>query len=85
MLRPPIPLERLVPLPLVVGLAAAETLAPLVAPPVRVKWPNDLWIEGRKVGGILVESVVRGAAVSAVVGVGINVMTRAFPEDEAFL
>lgn len=58
------------PLPLVVGLACAEaveSLAPELV--VGIKWPNDLQIGGRKVGGILCEGVDRGT----VVGVGINV------------
>lgn len=58
------------PLPLIVGLACAqaiESLAPEVA--VGIKWPNDLQIRGRKVGGILCEGVEGGTAV----GVGINV------------
>ena len=45
-------------------------------PPVRIKWPNDLWLEGRKLGGILIEQDV----VRATVGIGINVLQRAFPE-----
>jgi BirA family biotin operon repressor/biotin-[acetyl-CoA-carboxylase] ligase len=40
----------------------------------RIKWPNDLLIEGRKVCGVLIESVIEGDRVShALVGVGINV------------
>jgi len=46
------------------GVAAAEACGP----PVRLKWPNDLLLEGRKVGGILVE----GRSERAVIGVGIN-------------
>lgn len=58
------------PLPLVVGLACAqamESLAPEVE--VGIKWPNDLQIRGRKVGGILCE----GVDGHTVVGVGINI------------
>jgi BirA family transcriptional regulator, biotin operon repressor / biotin---[acetyl-CoA-carboxylase] ligase len=60
-----------------VGLAAA--LAALqacrhVVPAVSLKWPNDLVVDGRKVGGLLVETVVRGdRADAAVIGIGINV------------
>jgi BirA family biotin operon repressor/biotin-[acetyl-CoA-carboxylase] ligase len=43
---------------------------------VRPKWPNDLFLGGRKVGGMLVE-VSRGEATHAVVGVGLNVTSRA--------
>jgi BirA family biotin operon repressor/biotin-[acetyl-CoA-carboxylase] ligase len=45
-------------------------------PEVRIKWPNDLWIDGRKLGGILIEQ----DAVRATVGIGINVSQRSFPE-----
>ncbi|HUL39980.1 MAG TPA: biotin--[acetyl-CoA-carboxylase] ligase [Methanomassiliicoccales archaeon] len=41
---------------------------------VRIKWPNDLFLNGRKVGGILVEGVSKGAAIEfVVIGVGLNV------------
>ena len=48
-------------------------------PEVRIKWPNDLWIRGRKLGGILIEQ----DAVRATVGIGINVSQRSFPESLA--
>lgn len=51
-------------LSLAAGVAAAEACGP----PVRLKWPNDLLVDGRKLGGILVE-VVEGKAVC---GIGIN-------------
>lgn len=51
-------------LSLAAGVAAAEACGP----DVRLKWPNDLLLHGRKVGGILVENT-RGKAVC---GVGIN-------------
>jgi BirA family biotin operon repressor/biotin-[acetyl-CoA-carboxylase] ligase len=65
-------------IPLLAGLAVAEALeAPGLDP--RVKWPNDVWIGGRKVAGVLVESASAGAGIeSAVVGVGVNV--AAVPE-----
>lgn len=67
-------------LPLVVGLAAAravEAAVPRVG--VGLKWPNDLFIRGRKVGGILCERH-QGAVVT---GVGLNVRQRArdFPPE----
>lgn len=57
-------------LPLEVGLACAEAMEEL-APEVEVgiKWPNDLLVDGRKVGGILLE----GASPRTVAGIGINV------------
>ncbi len=53
-------------LSLAAGVAAAESCGP----GVRLKWPNDLLLDGRKLGGILVEM----DATRAVVGVGINLL-----------
>jgi BirA family biotin operon repressor/biotin-[acetyl-CoA-carboxylase] ligase len=51
---------------------------------VRVKWPNDVWIDQRKVAGVLCESHVRGSTLAAaVIGFGVNVSTREFPEELA--
>ncbi|HEX5723886.1 MAG TPA: biotin--[acetyl-CoA-carboxylase] ligase [Longimicrobiaceae bacterium] len=63
-------------LPILVGLAAAEALDPFVRPArVAIKWPNDLQLAGRKVGGILCEGSWDAARPGAVVaGIGINVL-----------
>jgi BirA family transcriptional regulator, biotin operon repressor / biotin---[acetyl-CoA-carboxylase] ligase len=62
-------------LPLLAGVAVAEAIAGLGAEPA-LKWPNDVWIDGRKVAGVLVESASSGGALeSAVIGVGVNVAT----------
>ena len=61
-------------LSLVVGLAVADALADAG---VRLKWPNDLLLSGRKLGGILVELVEGKASSTVVVGVGINVDVQA--------
>jgi BirA family transcriptional regulator, biotin operon repressor / biotin---[acetyl-CoA-carboxylase] ligase len=67
---------------LVVGLAVRDAVA-LAAPnaDAKIKWPNDVMIGDKKVAGMLVEAVTVGPRVEAVVvGIGINVHTRAFPE-----
>lgn len=57
-----------------VGLAVARALDPYVSTPVRLKWPNDLMHDGRKLGGILCEARWQGAALGWIaVGVGLNV------------
>jgi len=64
------------PLALVAGIAVAEALND---DRVRLKWPNDLLAEGRKLGGILVELKSAGTArTRAVIGIGINAR---LPED----
>jgi len=56
------------------GIAAAQALDGFADAPVRLKWPNDLYIGGGKVGGILVESRWRDQRIDWVaVGMGINV------------
>lgn len=68
-------------LSLAVGVALAEALDPLAEggePRMGLKWPNDLWLldgqgGGRKLGGILIETVAAGNRRLAVIGIGINV------------
>ena len=63
-------------LSLVVGAAIAEALDP-EGSRLGLKWPNDLWLDERKLGGILIETVPAGSSRMAVVGVGLNVSDRA--------
>lgn len=78
-LRPKIPVESYPLLPLLVALAGAEACEQVTGADVRIKWPNDLVLSGRKITGILAER--EGDAV--VVGIGINVRQRAedFPSE----
>ena len=59
-------------LSLAVGLSLAESLHPDVG----LKWPNDLWFQDRKLGGILVEAASMGGRSQVVVGVGLNIRPR---------
>jgi BirA family biotin operon repressor/biotin-[acetyl-CoA-carboxylase] ligase len=82
LLRPPVPAVRLPLLPLAAGLAAADAIQTVTGITVDIRWPNDLLIGPRKVGGILVEAKTESSAVAfAVIGIGINVHQRAFPAD----
>ena len=62
-------------LPLAAAVAVCEAL-PVEA---QIKWPNDVWIEGRKVAGILVEA--RPQEGWAVLGIGLNVTNEEFPPE----
>ena len=58
-------------LPLLVGIGLCRALDPL---PCRLKWPNDLLVEGKKIGGILIEAMVHTEGESrALIGFGVNV------------
>ena len=69
-------------LSLAVGVAIADALEPAGAR-VGLKWPNDLWLmdpaptpgapPGRKLGGILIETVTAGPVRLAVIGIGLNI------------
>jgi BirA family biotin operon repressor/biotin-[acetyl-CoA-carboxylase] ligase len=60
-------------LSLAAGVAVAETLKSLGVEAVALKWPNDLWVEDSKLGGLLIELNGRGAACYAVIGLGLNI------------
>ena len=76
-------------LSLAVGVALAEALDPLAAdaaPRLGLKWPNDLWVldgpgRGRKMVGILIETVAVGERRMAVIGVGVNVLPQPHPQE----
>jgi BirA family biotin operon repressor/biotin-[acetyl-CoA-carboxylase] ligase len=71
-------------LSLVLGVAVAEALECLGAAPVELKWPNDIFIDGAKVGGILVElqGELQDGVVHAIVGLGLNVHMTTAPAIE---
>jgi BirA family transcriptional regulator, biotin operon repressor / biotin---[acetyl-CoA-carboxylase] ligase len=83
-------------LSLAVGVALAEALDPLTdgstSPRLCIKWPNDLWLmdtaqgrcgPGRKLGGVLIETVASGDKRLVVVGVGLNVLPLALNPAQA--
>jgi BirA family biotin operon repressor/biotin-[acetyl-CoA-carboxylase] ligase len=56
------------------GLYAAEALDALAGAPIGVKWPNDLYVRGRKLAGVLIETRWRGTSPEWVsIGFGLNV------------
>ena len=76
LVRPQVDTIRLPQLTLAIAVATAEALVEYCALPVRLKWPNDVEIHGKKVAGILSEAVLgTGASPKAIIGIGINVNT----------
>lgn len=82
LLRPRLAPPRLSLLSYAAAVAVAEALEAAAGLAARVKWPNDVLVDGRKIAGILLESRI-GPVPAVVVGIGINVGQRAFPPDLA--
>jgi BirA family biotin operon repressor/biotin-[acetyl-CoA-carboxylase] ligase len=71
--RPELLPAQVPPLALAMGVAAREALI-FCGAPIVLKWPNDLLVNGRKLGGILIEMSTCGMRVPfAIVGIGVNV------------
>jgi BirA family transcriptional regulator, biotin operon repressor / biotin---[acetyl-CoA-carboxylase] ligase len=67
-------------LSLAVGTSVAHSLSTLEGEQIQLKWPNDLWWQGRKLAGILIETAAAPNASAherfAVIGIGINIRER---------
>src|SRR4051794_7575214 len=80
LLRPRLPVERLHLVTLAAALAAIDSVTVLSGAEARLKWPNDVVVDDRKLAGILAESDGAGAIV---VGMGLNVRGDWFPPELA--
>lgn len=76
--RPQLAPRDLPKLSLAAAVAVAEAVAAATGLTPRLKWPNDVMVNGRKLAGILLESRVVDAPV-VVVGIGLNLRQRRFP------
>jgi BirA family biotin operon repressor/biotin-[acetyl-CoA-carboxylase] ligase len=68
-----VPAEWRARLALVMGLVVVEALGGAGVGGLAVRWPNDVLLKGKKMGGILCEGVAMGDRWAAVVGIGVNV------------
>lgn len=75
-LRPQMPLPKAPQITLLTAVAMAETIREELQLPVKIKWPNDLFLHGKKVCGILTELNAESDRINyLVIGIGINVNT----------
>ncbi len=62
-----------------ISLGIVDVLLPLVGDALRIKWPNDIYVNDQKIGGILIENTLHGYdIVWSVVGIGLNVNQTEF-------
>jgi BirA family biotin operon repressor/biotin-[acetyl-CoA-carboxylase] ligase len=86
LIRPPLPLREALWISLATGLAAQRAIREAVGLHIDIRWPNDLLLNEKKCGGILVETSIEGPTLrSAVIGIGININHAKFPPDLADL
>lgn len=72
--------QKLLPMNIFAGYILADTLAPMLD--VKVKWPNDIVADNRKIAGILMETSFSGGVLEkAVLGIGLNVNCTDFPDE----
>ena len=77
--------EPLTNITLLAGLAVCTALRELFCVDARIKWPNDIVVDSKKICGILAEAGFENGRISwAAVGIGINVNNTAFPEELAY-
>ena len=93
LITPSLPIKLALLLSLATGLAAKHAVAEVTGLDADIRWPNDLLLNRKKCGGILVETAVTPPSTLtaeailryAVIGVGINLNQKSFPDDIARL
>ncbi len=73
-LRPTRPIAEIPRLSLMAGIACAETLATVAPGMAALKWPNDIWLNDRKAGGIISEAIAdaKQQLSCVLIGIGLN-------------
>jgi BirA family transcriptional regulator, biotin operon repressor / biotin---[acetyl-CoA-carboxylase] ligase len=82
--RPTLNLEDSLLITTATAVAVAQAMEAVAKVKAEIKWVNDIFVEGKKVCGILTEASINfesGGLEYAVVGIGINVATRDFPQE----
>ena len=82
LLRPPLPPTEMPQITLTTAVAVARAVKRVTGVAPGIKWPNDLLLDGKKLGGILTEMETESEQIRhLVVGLGLNVNNPAFPEE----
>lgn len=83
-LRPTIPLRDMSHLTLLTAVALCESIRTVTALPLGIKWPNDLLLDGKKVSGILLETIAEDDRVQSVIcgiGISVNLQATDYPDE----
>jgi len=65
-----------------ISVAINRALAKFVPAGINIKWPNDIYYNDKKIGGVLIENSILGTGIkTTVIGIGLNVNQQNFPAD----
>jgi BirA family biotin operon repressor/biotin-[acetyl-CoA-carboxylase] ligase len=65
-----------------ISIAINEAVSRIIGEGIKIKWPNDIYFRNQKLGGVLIENILRGTTWKhAVIGIGINVNQTEFPQN----
>ena len=63
------------------SLGVFDALAPLTGEKLKIKWPNDIYYDDFKLGGILIENIIQGDKIKdSIIGIGLNINQEKFPD-----
>ena len=79
--RPALSPEKLPLITLMTGLATIFAVNQVIPCPARLKWPNDLLLNGKKIAGVLCENHSTQYPAAVIIGIGINVNHSQFPSE----
>lgn len=82
-LYPNIPIEKTLMITPLTAVAVCRAISSLTTLSPKIKWVNDIFIDGKKVCGILTEAVSKENGLNIIVGIGINVVTPKDGFDES--
>ena len=75
-----LPLTDQFDLTIATSMGVFDALFPLLSDKLKIKWPNDIYYNNFKLGGILIENIVQGAIIkNTIIGIGLNVNQESFP------
>ncbi|TCD29699.1 biotin--[acetyl-CoA-carboxylase] ligase [Pedobacter psychrodurus] len=77
-----LPLNKQFYLNIAVSLAVSDALSCFVPEGIKIKWPNDMYYQNKKLGGILIENTLTGNSIkSSVIGIGLNINQSEFSDN----
>ena len=64
-----------------ISLGVCDALYPLLGEGLKIKWPNDIYYNDMKLGGMLIENAIQGSQIKhSIIGIGLNINQDSFPE-----